>query len=118
MVSTKIGGGGRQLDRRRARGVLNTCARESKAWTGRFLRENLTSDYGLFSFYEGQQGAATGQKSWTFLGMHRALNGWMLARAPALRAQGFHHTMDLGISYFPYSCMMCGLEKLGLVDQN
>ena len=26
--------------------------------------------------------------------------------------------MDLGISIFSYFCMICGLEKLGLVDQN
>ena len=62
-VSThqRFGKGGRQLDRRRARGVLNPCARESKARTGRFLREKLMSDHGLFSSYEGQQGAANGQ---------------------------------------------------------
>ena len=41
----------------------------------------------------------------------------MLARAPASPAQGFHHH---GPRYFnfPYFCAMCGLEKLGLVDQN
>ena len=38
--------------------MLNPCARESKAQTGRFLREKLISDHGLFSSYEGQQGAA------------------------------------------------------------
>ena len=38
--------------------MLNSCARESKAQTGRFLRENLISDHGLFSYYEGRQGAA------------------------------------------------------------
>ena len=27
-------------------------------------------------------------------------------------------TMDLGIFKFPYFCKMCGLEKLGPVDQN
>ena len=41
----------------------------------------------------------------------------MLARAPASPTQGLHHH---GAQYFnfPYFCMMCGLEKLGLVDQN
>ena len=41
----------------------------------------------------------------------------MLARAPASPAQGLHHH---GPRYFnfPYFCTMCGLEKLGLVDQN
>ena len=49
--------------------------------------------------------------------MHRALDGWMLARAPASRAQGLHHH---GPRYFNFSylCTMCGLEKLGIVDQN
>ena len=41
----------------------------------------------------------------------------MLARARASPAQGLHHH---GPRYFnfPYFCTMCGLEKLGLVDQN
>ena len=34
---------------------LNPCARESKARTGRFLRETLMSDYSLFSSYEGHK---------------------------------------------------------------
>ena len=57
---------GAQLDRRRAREVLNSCARESKSQIGRFLREKLISDHGLFSSYEGHQGAANGQDSWGF----------------------------------------------------
>ena len=47
-------------------GVLNPCARESTARTGRFLRENLISEQGLFSSYEGRQGAMNGQDSWGF----------------------------------------------------
>ena len=41
----------------------------------------------------------------------------MLARAPASPAQGLHHH---GSRYFnfPYFCTMCGLENLGLVEQN
>ena len=48
-----------------------------------------------------------------FSGIHRALDGWMLARAPASPAQGLHHH---GPQYFNfnYFCTMCGLEKLGL----
>ena len=65
-VRTRFGEGGGQLDHRRARGVLNPCAQESKARTGRFLREKLTSDHGIFSSYEGQQGAANRQDSWGF----------------------------------------------------
>ena len=65
-VRTRFDKGGGQLDRRQARGVLNPCARESKARTGRFLRENLMSDHGLLSSYKGRQGAANGQDSWGF----------------------------------------------------
>ena len=53
----------------------------------------------------------TGKIRGAFSRMHRALDGWMLARAPASPAQGLHH---LGPRYFnfPYFCTMCGLEKL------
>ena len=33
------------------------------------------SDHGLFSSYEGQQGAADGQDSWVFYRMLKALDG-------------------------------------------
>ena len=56
--------GGGQIDRRRARGVLNPCAPESKAQRGEFLRDKLISNRGLFSFYESQQGAANGRDFW------------------------------------------------------
>ena len=49
--------------------------------------------------------------------MHRGLGDWMLARAPASPAQGLHHHGPRYLD-FPYFCMTCGLEKLGLVDQN
>ena len=59
----------------------------------------------------------TGKIREAFLRMHRALDGWMLARAPASLAQGLHHH---GRRYFifPYFCTMCGLVKVGIVDQN
>ena len=41
----------------------------------------------------------------------------MLARAPASPAQGLHQHGPRFYN-FPYFCTMCGLEKLGLVDQN
>ena len=41
----------------------------------------------------------------------------MLALAPASPAQGLHHHRPRYFN-FPYFCTMCGLEKLGLVDQN
>ena len=52
-----------------------------------------------------------------FSGMHTALVGWMLPRAPASPAQDLHHHGPR-YSNFPYFCMMYGLDKLGLVDQN
>ena len=98
VVRAKFGEGGGQFDRLGDRGVLNSCARESKARTGRFLREKLISDHGLFSSCEG------GQKT----------ENRKCFLAPASPAQGLHH----GPIFFSYLCMMCGLEKLGLVDQN
>ena len=59
----------------------------------------------------------TGKIRGTFSRMHRALDGWVLARAPASPAQGLHHHGPLYFN-FPYFCTMCGLEKLGIVDQN
>ena len=52
--------------------------------------------------------------------MHRALDDLMLARAPASPAQGL---LRFGIWYYYatlslISCMMFGLEQLGVVDKN
>ena len=107
----------RATDRRRAREGLNPCARESKIRTGRFLTEKLMSDHGQFSSYEGHKEWPTGKIRWTFSRMHRALDGWMLARAPASSAQAFRHH-EPRYFIFPWFCTKCGLEKLGLVDQN
>ena len=75
------------------------------------------SDHGHFSSYKGHKERRTGNIRAAFSRMHRALDGCMLARAPASPAQGLHHH---GPRYFifPYFCTMCGLEKLVLVDQN
>ena len=72
-------------------------------------------DHGHFSPFEGHKERRTGKIRGTFSRMHRALDGWMLARAPASPAQGLHNH---GHRYFkfPYFCTMCGLEKLGLLD--
>ena len=64
-------------------GGLNLCARESKARTGRLLRGKLMSDNGHFPSYEGHERRRTGKIRGAFSRMHRALDGWMLARAPA-----------------------------------
>ena len=75
------------------------------------------SDHGHFSSYEGHKERQTGKIRGAFSRMHRALGGWMLARAPASPAQRFHHH---GPRYFnvSYFCTLYGVEKLGLVDQN
>ena len=52
-----------------------------------------------------------------FSRMHRALDGWMLARAADPPSQGLHHHRPR-YSNFPYFCTRCGGEQLGLVDQN
>ena len=41
----------------------------------------------------------------------------MLTRALASPAQGLHH-LEPRYFNFHYFCMTCGLDKLGLVDQN
>ena len=76
------------------------------------------SDYGRhFPSYEGHKERRTGKIRGAFSRMHRALDGWMLARAPASPAEGLHHHGPLYF-IFSYFCTMCGLEKLELVDQN
>ena len=74
-------------------------------------------DHGHLSSYEGHEEQRTGKIRGAFSRMHRALDGWMLARTPASPDQGLHHH---GPRYFdfPYFCTMCSLEKLGPVDQN
>ena len=75
MAFTRFGEGGGQLDRRRARGVLKLFARESKARTGRFLREKMMSDHGLFSSYEGHKERRTCKIRGAFSRMYRTLDG-------------------------------------------
>ena len=48
--------------------------------------------------------------------MHTALGGWVLASAPASPAQGLHHHGPRYFTFY-YFYTMCGLEKLGLIDQ-
>ena len=74
-------------------------------------------DHGHFFSYEDHKERRTGKIRGAFSGMHRALDGWVLVRAPALPAQGLHHHGPRCFK-FPYFCTMCGLEKLGLVGQN
>ena len=76
--------------------MLNPCARESKARTGRLLRETLISDHGIFSSCEGQQGAANGKNS---SGIFRDAQGfgWLDAGSRGGFTSSSPTTMDLGI---------------------
>ena len=97
--------------------MLNPCARESKARTGRFLREKLVSDDGMFLPTRANKERRTGKIRRAFSGMHRALDGWMLARVPGSSAQGLHHHGPRCFNS-PFCCILCELEKLGRVGQN
>ena len=72
------------------------------------------SDHALFSSYKGDKERRTGKSRGAFLGMHRALEGWMLARAPASLSQG-STTMDLGISIFFIFVRCVALRNLDLL---
>ena len=75
----------------------------------------MISDHGHFSSYEGHKERRTGKIRGAFSRMHRALDGWMLARAPASPVQGLHHH---GPRYFnfPYFCTKCvALRNLDLL---
>ena len=76
------------------------------------------SDHGRhFSSYEGHKERRTGKIHGAFSRMHRAFGrldagsraGFTSSRPPPPWTSVFH---------FFYFCTMCGLEKLGLVDQN
>ena len=75
------------------------------------------SDHGYFSSYEDHKERRTSKICGAFSRMHRALDSWMLARAPAPPAQGLHHHGPRHFN-FPYFCTMCGLDKLGLFYHN
>ena len=58
----------------------------------------------------------TGKIRGAFSRMHRALDGWMLARPPASPAQGLYHH---GPRYFNFLIFVrcVALRNLGIVDQ-
>ena len=72
------------------------------------------SDHGHFSSYEGHKERRTGKICGAFSRMHRTLDGWMLAPAPASPAQDLHHH---GPRYFNFSyiCTCVALRKLDLM---
>ena len=73
------------------------------------------SGHEQFSSYEGHKEGRTGKICGAYSSTHRALNDWMLARAPASPAQGLHHTMDLGISIFLIFVRCVALRNLDLL---
>ena len=72
------------------------------------------SGHGHFSSYEGHMERRTGKIRGASSRMHKALDSWRLARAPASPAQGLHHH---GPRYFifPYFGTMCGLRNMELL---
>ena len=72
------------------------------------------SDHGRhFSPYEGHKERRTGKIRGAFSRMHRALDGWMLARAPASPAQGLHHHGPRFFFFFSVQCV--ALRNLDLL---
>ena len=61
------------------------------------------SDHGLFYSHEGHNKRWPGKIRGAFSRMHSALDGWMLARAPASPAQGLHHH---GPRYFNFTYLV------------
>ena len=63
------------------------------------------SDRGLVSSCQGYKERRTGKIRGDFSRMHRASDGWMMARAPVSSAQGLNHH---GPRYFNFTnfCMM------------
>ena len=113
-VRTRFGEGRGQLDRRRARGGLNPCARESKARTGRFLNDKLMSDHGHFSSYEGHKERRTGKIRGLFQGYKGLWTAgcWLERRLHQLKAST---TTDLGISIFLIFVRCMALRNLDLL---
>ena len=91
------------------------CAR-IETCNGRFLREKLISLTTVIFFLRRPHGAAKGQDSWGFFKDAQGF-GRLDIVSPASSAQGLHHH---GPPYFNFHffCTLCGLEKLGIVDQN
>ena len=89
------------------------CAR-IKGANRRFLREKRMSDHGLISSYADGNERRTGKIRGAFSGMHKALDGWMLARARFTSPRP--PPPWTSVFQFPYFCTMWGLEKLRLVD--
>ena len=71
------------------------------------------SDHGHFSSYGGHKERRTGKIRGASSRMHRALDGWMLARAPASPSPRPSPPWT-PVFLFSYFCTMCDLVKLRL----
>ena len=121
--STRFGEGGGQLDRRRARGVLNPCAREAKARTGGVLfllseaGGKLIFHHGLFSkayCTKANKERRTGKIPGAFIRDEQEDS----VRLSAGSRASFSSKPPLpstSVLQFPHFCIF---EKLELVDQN
>ena len=72
------------------------------------------SDHSHFSSYEGYKERRTSKTLGAFSRMHRTLDAWMLARAPASPAQGLHHHGPR-FSIFLISVQRVALRNLDLL---
>ena len=73
------------------------------------------SDHGHFSSYEGHKERQTGNTRGAFSRMHRALDGWMLARAPASPAQGTRNiscACEQQQGTFPSTFAVCNVDYI------
>ena len=74
------------------------------------------SDHGHFSSYEDHKERRTDKIRGAFSGMHRALDGWILACARVPPAQGLHHH---GPRYFNFLIFLqcVALRNLDLLSK-
>ena len=73
------------------------------------------SDHGLICSYEGHKERRTGKIRGAFSGMHKALDGCMLARAPTSPAQGPHHHGPRYFNFLHFCTKCVALRNLDLL---
>ena len=81
--------------------MLNPPAREVKARTGTFLRENMIFDPGLFTSYEDKKKRRTGNISAGVFRDTQGLHVWVMASARIHPAQDLHNRpRSLDVPFF------------------
>ena len=110
--------GTHQIRRRRRTARSSTSQGRAEPLCARITGLNREVSEGkadvYFSSYEGHNERRTGKIRGDFSRMHRALDAWILARAPASPAQGLHHH---GPRYFNFliSVQCAALKNLDLL---